>query len=126
MKASDRQPIRRPVLVGVDGSDSARAAVDRGAWEAGRRHVPMLLVHGYQDKLAHASYGLLPRQPVVSAVRDDARAILEETADRARAEHPGGALKALRRLDAALRADLEEGGYQAAVAAPMPAASATS
>jgi nucleotide-binding universal stress UspA family protein len=59
----------------VDGSDSARAAVDLAAWEARRRHVPLLLVHGYQDKLAHASY--------------DARAILEETANKAHAEHPG-------------------------------------
>ena len=89
MKAKERQSIRHPVLVGVDGSVSARAAVDLGAWEAERRHVPLLLVHGYQDRLPHASYGLLPRQPVISAVRDDARAILEETANRAHAEHPG-------------------------------------
>jgi nucleotide-binding universal stress UspA family protein len=73
----------------VDDSVGARAAVELGAWEAQRRHVPLLLVYGYQDRLPYASYGLLPHSPVISATRDSARAVLEETANRARAEHPG-------------------------------------
>jgi nucleotide-binding universal stress UspA family protein len=36
------------VLVGVDGSDTATAAVDLAAREAHARRVPLLLVHGYQ------------------------------------------------------------------------------
>jgi len=37
-----------PVVVGVDGSDDARLAVDLGAWEADRRHAPLRLVSGLQ------------------------------------------------------------------------------
>lgn len=36
-----------PIVVGIDGSASARRAAWWGAKEAGRRHSPLLLVHGY-------------------------------------------------------------------------------
>jgi nucleotide-binding universal stress UspA family protein len=41
------QPIRRTVVVGVDGSDSATQAVRWGAAEAARRRVPLRLVIGF-------------------------------------------------------------------------------
>ena len=40
---TERTP--RPVVVGVDGSISATQAVGWAAHEAGRRHVPLLLIH---------------------------------------------------------------------------------
>jgi nucleotide-binding universal stress UspA family protein len=89
MKARGKQPMRAPVLVGVDDSVGAGAAVELGAWEAKRHQVPLLLVHGYQDRLPHAAYGLLPRKPVISAARDAAEGILEQTANQARSDHPG-------------------------------------
>jgi nucleotide-binding universal stress UspA family protein len=89
MRAAKSTTQPGPVLVGVDGSASARAAVDLGAWEAKRRRVPLLLVHGYQDELPHATYGLVTRAPVVSAVRDGARSMLEDIENRTHAAHPG-------------------------------------
>ncbi|SCE68009.1 Nucleotide-binding universal stress protein, UspA family [Micromonospora coriariae] len=38
-------PVDAPVLVGVDGSESSRLAVEYGADEAARREVPLVLVH---------------------------------------------------------------------------------
>jgi nucleotide-binding universal stress UspA family protein len=43
----DEQSIRRTVVVGVDGSDSATEAVRWGAAEAARRRVPLRLVIGF-------------------------------------------------------------------------------
>ncbi len=43
----DAQHIRRTVVVGVDGSDSALRAVRWGAAEAGRRRVPLRLVTAF-------------------------------------------------------------------------------
>lgn len=43
----DEQSIRRTVVVGVDGSDSATEAVRWGAAEAARRRVPLRLVTGF-------------------------------------------------------------------------------
>ena len=43
----NEQSIRRTVVVGVDGSDSATDAVRWGAAEAARRRVPLRLVIGF-------------------------------------------------------------------------------
>jgi len=89
MRAAKSTTQSGPVLVGVDGSASAHAAVELGAWEARRRRVPLLLVHGFQDDLPHATYGLVTRAPVISAVRDGARSMLEDIENRTHAAHPG-------------------------------------
>jgi nucleotide-binding universal stress UspA family protein len=39
----------KPVVVGLDGSSSARAAFAHAAWEAHRRGVPLRLVHAHSD-----------------------------------------------------------------------------
>lgn len=89
MRAAKSATQSGPVLVGVDGSASAHAAVELGAWEARRRRAPLLLVHGYQDELPHATVGLVTRTPVISAVRDGARSMLEDIENRTHATHPG-------------------------------------
>jgi nucleotide-binding universal stress UspA family protein len=43
-----------PVVVGVDGSDDARLAIELGAWEADRRHAALRLVYGFQPVHVYA------------------------------------------------------------------------
>jgi nucleotide-binding universal stress UspA family protein len=73
----------------VDGSAGSVAAVGLGAWEAKRRRQPLLLVHGFLDQMPYAAYGWASYQPLVSAVRNDARSMLTDIELRARADHPG-------------------------------------
>ncbi|HEX6870717.1 MAG TPA: universal stress protein [Micromonosporaceae bacterium] len=84
-----RRSNQEQVMVGVDGSPGSLAAVRLGAWEAKRRHLPLLLVHGYLEPMPAASYGWAPYQPASHAVRDDARGMLTEIELRTRAEYPG-------------------------------------
>jgi len=73
-----------PVIVGVDGSDPALAALDLAAEEAAARVTPLTVLH------AHA-----PGVPADAAAEDrHARRILATAADRARAEHPALAVTA--------------------------------
>jgi hypothetical protein len=76
-------------MVGVDGSAGSVAAVRLGAWEAKRRRLPLLLVHGYLDRLPYATYGWTSYQPLATAVRDEAHTMLTDIELRARADHPG-------------------------------------
>lgn len=52
---------RRPVLVGIDGSDSALLAVSWGAAEAARRHVGLRLVIAFEQTRGGAGDVLLDR-----------------------------------------------------------------
>jgi nucleotide-binding universal stress UspA family protein len=47
MRQRRPRSMRPPVIVGVDGSASGRAAACLGAWEAARRACPLLLVHSH-------------------------------------------------------------------------------
>jgi len=59
-----------------------------GAAEAKRRHVPLLLVHGYVDSIPHLAYGWTQQRALANAVRDDARRMLTDVELRAHAAHP--------------------------------------
>jgi len=79
----------KPVMVGVDGSAGSAAAVRIGAWEAKRRRLPLLLVHGYLDQLPYPTHGWTYYQPLATVVRNDAHTMLTDVELRARADHPG-------------------------------------
>jgi nucleotide-binding universal stress UspA family protein len=82
-----------PVIVGVDGSDPALAALDLAAEEAAARVTPLTVLHAYA-----------PGAPADAAAQDrHARRILATAVDRARVEHPALAVTA--RLIAAEPAD---------------------
>jgi nucleotide-binding universal stress UspA family protein len=73
-----------PVVVGVDGSDPALAALDLAAEEAAARVTPLTVVHAYA-----------PDATADAAARDrHARRILATAVDRARVEHPALAVTA--------------------------------
>lgn len=78
-----------PVIVGVDGSPGSWAAVGLGAWEAKRRHLPLLLVYAYTEPVPYAGYGWGPYPPYPQSFRDDAREMLTGIEMRTRADHPG-------------------------------------
>jgi nucleotide-binding universal stress UspA family protein len=79
---------RRPVVVGVDGSDSSRAALAYGAWEAHRRGVPLRLVHSQFVTVPYASLGLAPDPAVLTSTRDAAIALLADHEKLARHGYP--------------------------------------
>lgn len=69
----------RPVIVGVDGSDAATSALAWAAEEAGRREVPLHVIHAWD-----APY-LSPPGSIVAvnreAIEDDSRRLLAELVD---------------------------------------------
>ena len=69
---------RRPIVVGVDGSQSARHAVRWAAEEAARCHLPLRLVHAHIWPLV--VYPGLPQPPhnFDQALLDQARGWLED------------------------------------------------
>lgn len=76
-------------MVGVDGSPESQTAALFGAFTAKRRHLPLLLVYGYVDAIAHLAYGWAQQRELTTAVRDDARQMLADVELRAHAAHPG-------------------------------------
>jgi len=76
------------VVAGFDGSPESCTAVRAAAWEAGRRALPLTLVHGYFERLPYAAYGWSPYQPVVEDVLAETRSILADAAKRISDEHP--------------------------------------
>ncbi|WP_371680829.1 universal stress protein [Streptomyces sp. NBC_01276] len=80
-----RDPDVSSVIVGVDGSDSARAAVLWAAAEAVRRDRPLHVVHGADTDgkaLRLSAY-------TIERVDEAGGALLRETAEAVAAEHPG-------------------------------------
>jgi nucleotide-binding universal stress UspA family protein len=77
------------IVAGFDGSPESWAAVRVAAWEAERRHRPLVLAHGYFERLPYAAYGWSPYQPVVEDVVTDARGMLADAAKTVTADHPG-------------------------------------
>lgn len=82
---------RRPVVVGVDGSSRAMAAVRWAAAEARRRDVPLRIVHGDVSSLVY-----LPELPTVplphsyrQAVRSQAEKWLQQAEEAAAGENLG-------------------------------------
>ncbi|HKT00759.1 MAG TPA: universal stress protein [Rugosimonospora sp.] len=76
----------KPVLVGVDGSTNALAALTLGAWQARRRHVPLRLVHALTPV---PQFGVAPTLPyVVEAQQSAGRAILAHAAEQVHRSDP--------------------------------------
>jgi nucleotide-binding universal stress UspA family protein len=85
----DTQHDRRTVVVGVDGSEDSLRAVRWAAVEAGRRHVPLRLVHafgwGQGSVVGHPELGKRYRDTLMSYARDQ----LGRAAEVATAQLPG-------------------------------------
>lgn len=77
-----------PVVVGVDGSSSAMAAVDAASREALLRGAELHVVHAFIWPAMHVPPGALPLGPPVGGVRESVEHLLHEAVDRARAAAP--------------------------------------
>jgi nucleotide-binding universal stress UspA family protein len=74
----------RPVVVGVDGSRPADAALDWAVAEARSRRVPLRIVHAFVWPLFKVRLGPSPYGPPEGGLRAQAEHVLTEAAERAR------------------------------------------
>jgi nucleotide-binding universal stress UspA family protein len=72
------------VVVGVDGSDSGRHALDWAVEEATRRRLPLHLLCAWQSDYAAETVA-----PLVPSIEEDCRSILEAAAANAKTVSPG-------------------------------------
>jgi nucleotide-binding universal stress UspA family protein len=79
---------RRPVLVGVDGSVSAQAALAWAAAEASFRHCPLHIVHTFTWPMIGDPFGLNLAEPMDNGLRAAAGWILGEAENQARHAAP--------------------------------------
>jgi nucleotide-binding universal stress UspA family protein len=79
---------RKPVVVGVDGSATARHAVRWAAERARRDGVPLRMVHAYHLPLGHPA-GVTEDRSVLDTLRRDGRRWLAEARDVAGVAAPG-------------------------------------
>src|SRR5262245_21857360 len=79
----------RPIVVGVDGSESALHATRWAAGEAERRNVPLRLVHASNLVPVRHPRQVSPPAPYQEAVLDQGRHWLTEASDAARHAVPG-------------------------------------
>ncbi|ORT58618.1 universal stress protein [Streptomyces sp. CB03238] len=78
-----------PVVVGVDGSPSALAAVDVAAREARMRKVELRVVHAFTWPAMHAPPGASPLGPPAGALREAVDHLLAQAVGRAETAAPG-------------------------------------
>ncbi|MFJ3726459.1 universal stress protein [Streptomyces sp. NPDC090045] len=78
-----------PVVVGVDGSPSAMAAVDAAAREALLRGAELHVVHAFIWPAMHVPPGTSPLGPPAGGVRESVERLLHEAVGRARSAAPG-------------------------------------
>lgn len=78
-----------PVVVGVDGSPSALAAVNVAAREARIRDAELHVVHAFTWPAMHAPPGASPLGPPAGALREAVDHLLAQAAERAEAAAPG-------------------------------------
>jgi nucleotide-binding universal stress UspA family protein len=102
------QPLRPPIVVGVDGSDSALRATEWAAAEALRRKLPLRLVHvcvlpPIRHPATIAEQGLW-----IDALADSGQHILTEAASAARAVAPAVELGTDQRMGFAAEVLIEE------------------
>lgn len=89
---------RRPVVVGVDGSEASLVAADLAAEQAELRDRPLELVHAFVVSVMAGPLGVPPDLPPVqsgvtgTALRDAAERMLSDAAARVRAHFPGLAM----------------------------------
>lgn len=79
---------RPPVVVGLDGSDSARAALDWAIGEARLRRLPLQVIHTWSVPLPPVAMGPAVSGPSEDALREVAQTLLEEADDYVRAVAP--------------------------------------
>nr|WP_308186346.1 universal stress protein [Streptomyces sp. MNU76] len=79
----------RPVVVGVDGSPSALAAVEAAAQEARMRGAKLHVVHAFVWPAMHVPPGGSPLGPPAGGVREGIEHLLAEAVERALATAPG-------------------------------------
>ncbi len=102
----------RPVVVGVDGSAAALAAVDWAVGEALDRHRRLRVVHAFIWPLYdHVPLGPFPAGPPSSGLRAAAQGILDEAVRRASSRSPGLVVEGLIRTGGAGPAMLAEARY---------------
>jgi nucleotide-binding universal stress UspA family protein len=77
-----------PIVVGVDGSSSALAAVKWAADECARHHVPLRLVHGYSLPVRGYPEIIMTGNEIRKAIEDQAQDWLAEAVAAARAAAP--------------------------------------
>jgi nucleotide-binding universal stress UspA family protein len=88
MSTQDRLPPRRAVVVGVDGSASALAAVDVATAEARRRGLPLRVVHAFIWPYLRVSLEPSPGGPPEGGLRHDAERTVAEAVTKAIAAAP--------------------------------------
>ena len=77
-----------PVLVGVDGSPPARAALELGVQQARRHGRPLRLVHAFVWPILGVPVGPSPLGPPAGGLRAEAERVLAEAREHARALAP--------------------------------------
>lgn len=75
---------RRPVLVGVDGSASAQAALAWAVAEAAYRRCPLQIVHTFTWPMIGDPFGMDLTEPANDSIRAAAGWILAEAKNQAR------------------------------------------
>jgi nucleotide-binding universal stress UspA family protein len=78
-----------PVVVGVDGSSSALAAVKWAADECARHHVPLRLVHGYALPVRGYPAIIMTGNEIRRAIEEQGQGWLTQAVAAARAAAPG-------------------------------------
>ena len=87
---------QRPVVVGVDGSDAALAALDWAVREAVDRDRRLRIIHAFIWPLFnHVSLGPLPSGPPSSGLRAAAQGVINEAVRRAATMAPGLVIEAM-------------------------------
>ncbi|MEV2278914.1 universal stress protein [Nocardiopsis sp. NPDC049922] len=89
------------VLVGVDGSDNARAALEWAAVEAGRRGTPLTVLHALGMPLVVTAYGGPVRFQPTEEMSGQAGKILQRATEYARAIAPSVTVRTLTALEEA-------------------------
>jgi nucleotide-binding universal stress UspA family protein len=84
----EHSPLNKPVVVGVDGSESSLAAVDLAAREAMLRRRPLCLVHAFIWPYLHVPLGPSPYGPPEGGLRHQAERILADAYTRAHTAGP--------------------------------------
>lgn len=87
------------VVVGYDGSDHAKAAVEWGTVEAVRRGVPLRLVHALGMPLIVSAYGGPTRFEPTDEMRGHATKALERAAEQARSVRPSVVVETVTTLE---------------------------
>ena len=77
-----------PIVVGVDGSESAQDALDWAAAEASAMHRPLRIVHGFIWPLMHVAVGPPSVGPADGGLQAEAERLLADAESRAKSAAP--------------------------------------